>query len=164
VKLESLEQLYLNELADIQDAEKQLIKALPRLAKAANSPELQAALEDHLGETEVQSQRLEEIISRLSTAPKAKTCEGMKGLIKEGEEAIKADGDPSVRDAALIAAAQRVEHYEMAGYGCARTFAELLGDDAAAAQLQKSLDEESSADRKLTRLAREVVNVQAQSA
>ena len=164
MKLDSLEQLFLMELADLQDAERQLIHALPGMAAAASSPELREAFEDHLGVTQLQSQRLEEIISQLRRPPKAKTCEGMKGLLREGDEAVKAGGDPAVRDAALIAAAQRVEHYEMAGYGCARTFAELLGNGAAAKLLQQSLDEESSADRKLTRLAREVVNVQAQSA
>ncbi len=164
MKLESLEQLFMEELADLQDAEEQLIKALPKMAKAATSLKLQQAFEEHLGQTQTHADRLERIADALDKPPRAKSCQGMKGLLKEGDDAVKATGDPAVKDAALIAAAQRVEHYEIAGYGCARTFAEILGYNEAVKLLQESLDEEGATDKKLTRLAKSIVNVEAASA
>lgn len=164
MKLESLEQLFLNEIADLQDAEAQLIKALPKMAEAASAPELRQAFEDHLDQTRNQADRLERIARRQNVKVPSHTCAAMKGLIKEGEEVIKASGEPAVKDAALIAAAQRVEHYEIAAYGCARTFAELLGDMESANTLQESLDEEAATDKQLTGLAKELINVEAASA
>jgi len=164
MKFDSLEALFMEELADLEDAEGQLIKALPKMAKAASSAKLRQAFEDHLEETQVHAERIERIVARLEKRPSSKTCQAMKGLVKEGEEVIKASGDPSVKDAALIAAAQRVEHYEIAAYGCARTFAEILGEEDAAELLQQTLNEEAGADKKLTRLAKSVINVEAASA
>lgn len=161
MKLDSLETLYLEELADLEDAEAQLIKVLPKMAKAATSPKLRQAFEDHLEQTQMQAERLERIMSQLGKRPASKTCPAMKGLIKEGEEIIKASGDPAVKDAALITAAQKVEHYEIASYGCARTFAELLGDENAAELLQQTLNEEGATDKKLTKIAKSLVNVEA---
>jgi ferritin-like metal-binding protein YciE len=164
MKLESLEQLLAEELADLQDAEKQLIKALPKMAKAATSPKLQRAFEEHFEQTRAHADRLEQVIKYLDKRPPSKACQGMKGLIKEGDEIAKASGDAAVKDAALIAAAQRVEHYEIAGYDCARTFAELLGYDHAVELLQETLNEEAAADKKLTRVAKGVVNLEAATA
>jgi ferritin-like metal-binding protein YciE len=161
MKLDSLEQLFLEEIADLQDAEAQLIKALPKMVKAASSPKLQQALKHHLEETRSHAERLDRIVDRFDRPPPSKTCAGMKGLLKEGDETIKASGDPFVKDAALIAAVQRVEHYEIAAYGCARTYAELLGDAHAAELLEQSLNEESASDKKLTRLAKTLINVEA---
>lgn len=161
MKLDSLQALYLEELADLQDAEKQLMAALPNMAKASSAPALRQAFEDHLEETRRHAERLNAIVEKLVEPPKAKTCVAMKGLIKEGDEIIKESGDPSVKDAALIAAAQRVEHYEIAAYGCARTFAEMIGAYEAAHVLQQSLDEESAADKKLTALAESLINQEA---
>jgi ferritin-like metal-binding protein YciE len=161
MKLESLDDLFLEELADLHSAEQQLVRALPRMAKAAGHPRLKAAFERHLEETRSQLQRLDTIVSNLERKPKSKTCKAMKGLLDEGEELLKASGDAAVVDAGLISAAQRVEHYEIAAYGCARTFAELLGDERAAAALETSLKEEKAADAKLTEIARQLVNTQA---
>jgi ferritin-like metal-binding protein YciE len=161
MKLESLQDLYLAELSDIYSAEQQLLKALPKMAKAANDPRLRTAFEDHLEETKGQVERLEGIFKRLDTKPKSKMCQAMKGLIEEGGEMAKTGGSPAVIDAGLIGAAQRVEHYEIAAYGCARTFAELLGDSDAALNLEASLDEEKEADESLTELAKKVINVAA---
>jgi len=163
MKLETLEQLFLHEIGDLLDAENQLIEALPKMAEAASSVKLRDAFQQHLKQTQAQAQRLERIVQQLPKGPRIKTCVAMKGLIKEGEEIIKADGDPAVKDAALIAAAQRVEHYEIAGYGCARTFADLLGMSDVVQTLQRSLDEEGETDRKLTKLAMTVVNLEAAS-
>jgi ferritin-like metal-binding protein YciE len=162
--LDSLRDLYVNELRDLYNAENQLLKALPRMAKASSSPELKAAFTEHLEVTRGQVERLEQIFTGLGVSPKGKKCKAMEGLIEEGKETMQEDGEPSVRDAALIAAAQRVEHYEMAGYGCVRTFAKLLGFADAAKLLQQTLDEEGAADKKLTQLARSVINVKAESA
>lgn len=161
MKLESLHGLFLDELADIYSAEQQLVKALPKMAKAAAHPKLRNAFESHLTQTEGHVQRLEAIFARLSQKPKAKTCKAMKGLIEEGAELTKHNGDSAVLDAALIAAAQRVEHYEIAAYGCARTFAELLGDQASAEFLSATLDEEKKADENLTMIATKVINPEA---
>jgi len=165
MKLESLHDLYVDELKDLYNAEGQLLKALPQMAKAASSPELAQAFEDHLEETKGQVERLERIFKELDASPKGKKCKAMEGLIEEGKELIKEeDVDPTVLDAGLICAAQKVEHYEMAGYGCVRTFAKLLGYDEAADLLQETLDEEGAADKKLTELAESVINVEAATA
>ena len=164
MKLESLQDLYVSELKDLYSAENQLLKALPKMAKAASSPDLQAAFKDHLEETRGQVERLEEIFKKLDHSPKGKKCKAMEGLIKEGEELIAEDAESEVLDAGLIAAAQRVEHYEMAGYGCVRAYARLLGDEDAAELLQETLDEEGAADKKLTDIAESAINVEAMQA
>jgi len=146
------------QLRDLYSAEEQLISALPKMAEAAFNPDLKSAFQTHLAETRGQKARLEKAFALLGEEPKSETCEAMKGLIAEGEEIISAEGDPEVKDAALIAAAQRVEHYEMAGYGCARSFAHRLGQEAVAALLQETLEEEGNADKILTHLAEWSVN------
>jgi ferritin-like metal-binding protein YciE len=161
MKLETLHDLYVDELKDLYNAEHQILKALPKMAKAASAPQLAKALTDHLAQTKEQVVRLEKIFKMLEVSPKGKACKAMEGLLEEGKEVVSEDADPTVRDAAIIAAAQRVEHYEMAGYGCVRTFAHLLGDEQAADLLQKTLDEEGAADKKLTKLAETVINVEA---
>ncbi|HLU49586.1 MAG TPA: ferritin-like domain-containing protein, partial [Planctomycetota bacterium] len=148
-------------LEDLYDAEKRLTTALPKMVDAATSPELKTALRDHEGETRAQINRLEGVFSRLQRTPTRETCEAMKGLIREGEEMISARGDDAVRDAAIIAAAQRVEHYEIAAYGTARTFAQQLGWNEIADALQSILDEEVAADHKLTEIAESRVNIAA---
>ena len=158
VALNTLEDLLVDQLKDLYDAENRLTKALPKMAKAASSSELKQAFEHHLSQTQEHVSRLERVFESLGHRAKSKTCHAMKGLIDEGEEAIKEDGPDSVRDAALIAAAQRVEHYEMAGYGTVRSFAQSLGHREAAAILQKTLNEEGEADKLLTRLAEDSVN------
>lgn len=162
--LDSLHDLYVDELKDLYNAENQLLKALPRMAKAATAPELKAAFADHLEVTRAQVVRLDTIFAGLGASPKGKKCKAMEGLIAEGKDIIDEDGDPAVIDAALIAAAQRVEHYEMAGYGCVRTFAKLLGYTDAVALLQETLEEEGEADQTLTGLAESVINVRAEEA
>ncbi len=161
MKLATLHDLYVAELKDLYNAEHQLLKALPKMAKAAADPKLAKAFTDHLAETKGQIERLETIFKTLDASPKGKVCKAMEGLLAEGKEVMEEDADPSVMDAALIAAAQRVEHYEMAGYGCVRTFARLLGDEHAADLLQATLDEEGAADKKLTKLAETIINVEA---
>lgn len=131
------------------------------MAKAATAPKLAKAFTDHLEETKGQIERLETIFKTLDASPKGKKCKAMEGLIEEGAELMEEDAEPAVMDAGLIAAAQRVEHYEMAGYGCVRTFARLLGEEEAAGLLQETLDEEGAADKKLTTLAQTVINVEA---
>jgi ferritin-like metal-binding protein YciE len=163
MKLRSLHDLYVEELKDLYSAESQLVTALKKMAKAASAPELNKAFTDHLKETEGQVQRLETIFEKLGSSPKGKKCKAMEGLIEEGKETISEDADPSIKDAALIAAAQRVEHYEMAGYGCARTYAHLLGEADAAQLLQETLDEEGAANEKLTKLSETVINPEAAS-
>jgi len=158
MKLDTLRELYINELRDLYNAENQLIKALPKMAKAASSKELRKALEEHLEQTKGHIDRLEQLFARLDEKPKGKTCRGMKGLIEEGSEILEEDGEESVLDAGIIVAAQKVEHYEIAGYGSVRTFANLLGENEAVGILQKTLDEESEADELLTVLADEIVN------
>jgi len=161
---QELRELYIDELKDLYNAENQLVKALPKMAKAANSDELRNGFEEHLEQTKGHVQRLEQIFEMLGESPKGKKCKGMEGLIEEGSEMIEEDFEGSVRDAGLIGAAQRVEHYEIAGYGCARTFAEQLGFDDAMQILQLSLDEEKAADEKLTQIALQQVNVEAEVA
>jgi len=164
MSLDSLHDLYVDELKDLYNAENQLLKALPKMAKKATAPELKASFTEHLEVTRTQVGRLEEIFTALEVSPKGKKCKAMEGLVEEGAEVIGEDGDPAVIDAALIACAQRVEHYEMAGYGCVRTFATLLGYEDAAALLQETLDEEGEADKKLSVLAETVINVDAEEA
>lgn len=161
---DSLDALFLDQIQDIYDAEQRLTQALPKMAKAASDPQLKNAFEHHLQETQQQVNRLEQVFKLIGQKPASKTCEAMKGLISEGEEVIEATGDDAVRDAALIAAAQRVEHYEMAAYGSARAFALRLARPDAAELLQQSLDEEGAADHRLTELAEGVVNPQATTA
>jgi ferritin-like metal-binding protein YciE len=161
MKLNTLKQLYMEELRDLHSAENQLLKALPKMAKGASSEELKLAFKNHLDLTKVHVERLEEIFERLNETPKGKTCQAMKGLVEEGSEILGEDGEESVRDAGIIAAAQKVEHYEIASYGTVRTFAQLLGEDEAAELLQETLDEEGEADKLLTQLAQEIVNPEA---
>jgi ferritin-like metal-binding protein YciE len=162
MELSSLRDLYIVELKDLYSAETQLTKALPKMAKAATAKPLKAGFEKHLGETKTHVERLKDVFKSLGVSPGNKKCKAMEGLIAEGEDIISEDAEPEVRDAALIAAAQRVEHYEIAGYGCVRTYAELLGDKKATKILQKTLDEEGATDKKLTDLARKI-NVSAEA-
>lgn len=162
-ELNSLEDLLLMELSDLYDGEKRLCSALPKMADAASSPMLKQAFHQHLQETERQVSRLEQIFVDLGRPATRETCDAMKGLIKEGSEIIDATGSPEVKDAALISAAQRVEHYEMAGYGSARTFAQHLGHSNVARLLQMTLDEEKETDKRLTQMAEESINVKAES-
>jgi ferritin-like metal-binding protein YciE len=164
MSMDSLHDLYVDELKDLYNAENQLLKALPKMAKKASAPELQKAFADHLEVTSKQVERLVEIFEELGVSPKGKKCKAMEGLVEEGKEVIEEDGDPAVIDAALIACAQRVEHYEMAGYGCVRTFAKLLGYEEAAVLLQETLNEEGEADHKLTELAETIINMEAEAA
>lgn len=163
-ELNSLDQLFLDQLQDLYDAEHRITEALPLMAEAATSPQLAQAFREHLQETERQIERLERVFEIIGKPAKRKTCEAMKGLVSEGNEVISAKGDGDVRDAALIAAAQRVEHYEMAGYGTVRTFARRLGYTEAEELLQTTLDEEGATDHRLTAIAESIVNPQAQSA
>jgi ferritin-like metal-binding protein YciE len=155
-----LRKLYVDELRDLYSAENQLIKALPKIAKAATSPDLKAGFEAHLKQTREHVSRLERIFETLGHSPKGKHCNGMEGLIDEGNEMIEEDPEPEELDAGLIGAAQRVEHYEIAGYGCVRTYAKLLGESEAVAILEETLNEEKETDNKLTKLA-ETINVEA---
>lgn len=162
MKLDSLRTLWIEEMKDLYNAENQLLKALPKMAKRATTPELKKAFESHLEETQTHVERLDEIFVKLGKKPNGKTCKAMKGLIEEGSEMLKEDGPESVIDAGIIAAAQRVEHYEIAGYGVARTFAAILGEDEAEDLLQETLDEEGAADEKLTEIAEGIVNEEAE--
>lgn len=162
MNLDTLRDLFVDELKDLYSAEHQLLKALPKMAKAASSKELKRAFESHLKETKTQVERLQQVFTGLDLSPKGKKCKAMEGLVEEGAEWMKEDADPDVMDAGLIAAAQRVEHYEMAGYGCVRTYAQLLGETKAAKLLQTTLDEEGAADKKLTQIAKRI-NVEANS-
>lgn len=160
MELATLQELYIDELKDLYSAENQILKALPKMARAAASEDLQSAFEEHLEQTKTHVERLERIFEKLQTSPKGKKCKAMEGLIEEGKELMEEDGEPEVLDAGLISAAQKVEHYEMAGYGCVRTYARLLGDEEAADLLQQTLDEEGETDKKLTELA-ESINLEA---
>ncbi|HSL21732.1 MAG TPA: ferritin-like domain-containing protein [Vicinamibacterales bacterium] len=159
--LQSLEDLLLHDLKDLYNAENQMLKSLPRMAKKASSPELRRALEAHLKVTQGQVKRLEKVFDALDEKPKGKTCLGMKGLVEEAREIMSEDVEDDVLDAALIAAAQKAEHYEIAAYGTARTYAEMLGNEEAARLLQQTLDEEGEADKRLSALAERLVNVEA---
>ena len=160
--LETLHDLYIEQLEDLYDAEHQLVKALPKIAKAAHSPKLKAAFENHLKQTEQHVTRLDQVFKQMDLKPKSKTCKAMKGLVEEGSAAIKEDAEPEVKDAALIAAGNRIEHYEMAGYGTVRTYAQTLGYTDATRLLQTTLDEESATDKLLTNLAESGINKYAQ--
>src|SRR5688572_18729608 len=158
---ETLEKLYLEQLRDLYSAEGQILEEVPNMIKQTTHADLKRAFQEHYQQTEQQVQRLEVIFEELGQAPEGHACKGMKGLLEEGKEAIETFKDSDVLDAALIAAAQRVEHYEMAGYGCARTYAHLLGLTEQSALLQRTLDEEGDTDHKLTDLAETVVNIDA---
>ncbi len=153
---DSLRELYIDELKDLYSAETQLVKALPKMAKAASNDQLRQAFEEHLRQTTEHVSRLEQIFEALEEKPTGKKCMGMEGLVKEGSEAINEDYGDEVKDAAIIGAAQRVEHYEMAGYGTVRAFAELLGESEHVSLLEETLNEEKAADEKLTQLAEEI--------
>jgi len=161
--MESLKDLFIEELKDLYSAENQILKALPKMIRKATSPDLKSGFEQHLKETQVHVERLEKIFQELEQSPKGKKCKGMEGVIADGKELMEEEAEPEVMDAGLIGAAQHVEHYEMAGYGCVRTYAELLGHNDFAKLLQKTLDEERATDEKLTELARNI-NVEAERA
>ena len=161
MQLETLKDLYIHELKDLYSAEKQILKALPKMAKAATNEELSAGFKEHLEQTKEHAVRLEQILSSHQKSTKGPKCKGMEGVLAEGAEMIEEEADDEVRDAGLIGAAQRVEHYEMAGYGTARTFAQLLGDKEGAKLLETTLGEESATDKKLSKLAKSTINIAA---
>lgn len=161
MNVDSFKKLYVHELKDLYNAENQLLKALPKMAKKASSPDLKKAFEQHLKETEGQIERLETIFKSLDFGPRGEKCAAMEGLIEEAEEIFETVEDPDVLDAALIAAAQRVEHYEIAGYGTARAYAEQLGETEAERLLRQTLDEESATNHKLNELALNRINLKA---
>ncbi len=163
MKLDTLKKLYVEELRDVYNAENQLLKALPKMAKGASSDELKQAFETHLEQTQGHVERLDEIFEALGEKATGKTCKAMQGLIEEGSEMLEEEGEDSVIDAGLIGAAQRVEHYEIAAYGTLRGFAELLGEEDAVELLQQTLDEEGETDKLLTDLAEDIVNPEALS-
>ena len=152
-KLMTPRDLLIHELKDLYSAEIQLTKALPKMAKAANSEELKQAFRDHLEETRVHAERIDKIMVQLDESPRGKKCKAMEGLVEEGKETISEDAEPAIKDLALITAAQKVEHYEIAGYGSARTLAELIGETKIAKVLQQTLDEEGETDKRLTSIA-----------
>ncbi|MBZ0291552.1 MAG: ferritin-like domain-containing protein [Anaerolineae bacterium] len=156
MEFKSFEHLFLFELKDIYDAEHQLVEALPKMAEAASNKELKNAFNEHLKQTKNHVKRLEQVFETIGEKPSRETCDAMKGLVSEGEDVVKGKGDSNVKDAALIAAAQRVEHYEMAGYGTLRTYAYTMGNQEAARLLQETLDEEEETDKKLTNIANTV--------
>ncbi|HKU20145.1 MAG TPA: ferritin-like domain-containing protein [Terriglobales bacterium] len=164
MKLESLRELFVQELGDLYSAENMIVKALPKMMEKTSSPELRKALDEHLQQTRGHVRRLDQIFDQLPKADREDhKCKGMEGVIKEGEDLIKKDAEPEVRDAGIISAAQRVEHYEMAGYGTVRTYARLLGHNDWAQLLQQTLDEEKDADRILNTLS-ERINLEAKAA
>jgi ferritin-like metal-binding protein YciE len=164
MQVDTLEELLVEELKDLYNAEAQLVKALPKMAKKASSPQLKNAFETHLEETRGQIDRLDKVFQSLGKPARGKKCHAMEGLLEEGKEVMGEDMDEDVMDAALIAAAQKVEHYEIASYGTVRTYAQLLGNDQAARLLQQTLDEEGATDKKLTKLAESSINVEAAQA
>jgi len=161
MEMDSLRKLYVDELKDLYSAEKQILQALPKMAKKAKNAQLKQAFELHLEETQKQVERLDQVFELLGKSPRGKKCKGMEGLLEEGKEMMQEEMEPEVMDAALIAAAQRVEHYEIAGYGTVRTYARILGEDKHAKLLQQTLDEEGNTDKKLTQLAESSINVEA---
>ena len=161
MKIETMQDLFLEQIMDLYDAEQRLVKALPKMADAAISPQLRQAFQSHLQETRTHVDRLDRIFNRMGQKPKTQTCDAMKGLIDEGEDIVSDTAESPVRDAGLIATANRVEHYEIAAYGSARTFAANLGLSDAASLLEQTLEEEKRADAKLTQLAQSSVNTQA---
>ena len=160
--MDSLDELLAEELKDIYSAEKQLLRALPKMAKKASAPELKTALQEHTEMTQRQIERLEDVFEALGKPPKAKTCKAMQGLIEEATEIMEEDASAAVLDAGIIAAAQKVEHYEIASYGTVRTWARLCGQEEAANLLQETLEEESQTDERLTELAESIVNPRAE--
>jgi ferritin-like metal-binding protein YciE len=156
MSVDTIEKLFVEELKDLYSAETQITKALPKLVEAASSKELRSAFEHHLKETEGHVQRLEQAFEILGASPKGKTCDGMKGILSEGSEAIKETNEGDVRDAALISGAQRVEHYEMAAYGTVRSYAERLKQRQIVQLLEETLEEEKAADKKLTDISKKV--------
>jgi ferritin-like metal-binding protein YciE len=162
MKMETLQELYVEQLKDIYDAENQLMKALPKMAKEATNEELKAAFEHHLEQTEEQISRLDRIFEELGEKAKGHKCKAMAGLVEEGKELMEEDADEDVMDAGLICAAQKIEHYEIATYGCLRTYAEMLGFDEQADLLQETLDEEKDTDENLTELAVSCINLEAE--
>ena len=160
MEMETLRDLFIEELKDVYHAEGQLTKSLPKMAKKADSAELKSAFQQHLEETKGHQKNVEKVFELFEEKPKTKVCKAMQGIVEEGKETMEEDMDPDVMDAALIAAAQRAEHYEIAAYGTLRTYAKLLGEDEAARILQSILDEEGATDKKLTKLA-ERINVEA---
>src|SRR3954454_4880496 len=163
MEMESLRDLFVDELKGLYSAENQILKALPKMIKKASSKELKSGFEQHLKETQGQVERLEKIFKELDESPRGKQCKGMEGLIADGKELMEEDAKPEVMDAGLIGAAQHVEHYEIAGYGCVRTYPELMGEDAIVNLLQQTLDEEKATDEKLNKLAQKI-NVEAEKA
>lgn len=163
MKMQNLQDLLLDQVRDLYDAEKQLVKALPKMAEAASSPQLKRAFEDHWQQTRGHVTRLEEVFKHLSHSPKAKSCKAMEGLVEEGEELIGAKAEPEVRDAGLIAAAQKVEHYEIAGYGCLFTWADQLSLGEVKRLLGETLEEEKQADHLLNQIAEQQINAQSAS-
>lgn len=160
MELNSLKNLFIDQLKDLKDAETQLTKALPKMAKSASSPDLQRAFEEHLEQTKTHLERVEQVLTEINGNARGKKCAAMQGLIEEGQELMKEKADPEVMDAGLIAAAQKVEHYEIASYGTARTYAQLLGMERVAQTLQQTLNEEGETDKRLTRIA-ENINIEA---
>jgi ferritin-like metal-binding protein YciE len=163
MELTDLQDLMVEELRDLYSAENQLLKALPKVAKACENQELKAAFEQHTQETETHVERLEQIFQQLGEKPTGKKCKGMEGLIEENKEMMSEDAEPEVMDAGLIVGSQKIEHYEIAGYGSAVTFAKLLGNDQAARLLAQTLDEEERTDKKLSEIAESAINVEAAS-
>lgn len=160
MKFENLRELYIKELQDLYDAENQIIKTMPKIIRSSTTGALSSALQDHLEVTKQQVGQLDELFAKFSEKAGGRKCKGMEGLLKEAEDAVKEDMDPDVKDAAIIAAAQKIEHYEIAGYGCVKTFARLLGDQQAASVLERIMNQEKQADQKLTAIAEEI-NVEA---
>ncbi len=160
-KVKSLDELFVESLRDLYDAEKQIVKAMPKMIKQASSEDLKRGLQDHLDVTNKQIERLDQIFTELKMPSKGKHCMGMEGLLKEGDEEMKEMGDPQVKDAAIIASAQKVEHYEISGYGTARAYARALGHQNIARLLDQTADEEGMADKKLTAIAESHINMQA---
>ena len=161
MEMQSLQDLFEDELKDTYNAEAQILKALPRMAKKATDEDLKEAFEMHLEETREHVQRLEQVFKLMGKKPKGKTCKAMQGIVEEGKEMMEEDMEPEVMDAALIASAQRVEHYEIAAYGTLRTFAQHMGQKDVASLLQQTLDNEGATDKKLTKLATRKINIQA---
>ena len=161
-EIETLKDLYIGHLKDLYSAENQITKALPRIIKKVTSPDLKKGLEDHLDQTMNQVERLNQIFEALGTSPRGKKCVGMEGVLEEGKEAMAEKvSSTDLMDAALIAASQKVEHYEISGYGTARAFAKLLGEDEAVDLLSQTLEEEKAADEKLTKLSMNIINIDA---
>jgi ferritin-like metal-binding protein YciE len=161
MEIDSLRELYVDELKDLYSAEKQILQALPKMVKKASNEKLKAAFQEHLEVTQRQVERLDKVFEEIGKAARGKKCKAMEGLIEEGKEMMQEDMEPEVMDAALIAAAQRIEHYEIAGYGTVRTYAQILGEKNQEKLLQQTLDEEGDADKKLTQLAESSINVEA---